>query len=53
MSGFEIAGIALAAFPLLAKGVESMVNGLEKYKRWRRCKLKLIEYLHILRSART
>ena len=52
MSGFEIAGVALAAFPLLVNGVNQLVEGAETIHRWKKYKLKLKEYAHILESAK-
>lgn len=51
MSGIEVAGIALAVFPILVGGVKLMVAGIENIKRWRRYKLKLEEYASTLESA--
>ncbi|KAI4141992.1 MAG: hypothetical protein LQ341_003350 [Variospora aurantia] len=51
MSGIEVAGVALAVFPILVGGVHRMVEGIEDIKRWRRYKLKLEEYASILESA--
>ncbi|KAL8752171.1 MAG: hypothetical protein Q9184_005820 [Pyrenodesmia sp. 2 TL-2023] len=51
MSGIEVAGIALAVFPVLVGGLNQMVAGIENIKRWRRYKLKLEEYALILESA--
>ncbi|KAI4124006.1 MAG: hypothetical protein LQ338_005030 [Usnochroma carphineum] len=51
MSGIEVAGIALAVFPILVNGLHHMVAGIETIKRWRRYKLKLEEYATILESA--
>lgn len=36
MSGFEIAGAALAAFPLLVNGVNQLVEGVETIHRWKK-----------------
>lgn len=52
MSGFEIAGAALAAFPILIDGVNHLVKGAETMHRWKRYKLKLKEYAHVLESAK-
>lgn len=35
MSGIEVAGLVLAIFPLVVKGVDGYVMGLETYKTWR------------------
>lgn len=52
MSGLEVAGIALAVFPVLVNGVNHIVEGIETIHRWKRYKLILKEYLIILESAR-
>lgn len=51
MSGFEVAGLALAVFPVLVDGLDRVVSGIETIKRWRRYKLKLKEYANIMESA--
>ena len=34
MSGIEVAGIALAVFPVLVDGLNHVVSGIETIKRW-------------------
>ena len=51
MSGIEVAGIALAVFPVLVDGLNRVVAGIETIKRWKRYRLKLQEYAGILESA--
>lgn len=50
-TGIEVAGVALAVFPLLAKGLSQVVSGIKNIKQWKRYKLKLQEYADILESA--
>ncbi|KAL8787298.1 MAG: hypothetical protein Q9213_002289 [Squamulea squamosa] len=51
MSGFEIAGIALAVFPIVINGLNHVVAGIETAKRWKRYRLKLKDYADVLESA--
>ncbi|KAL9024522.1 MAG: hypothetical protein Q9180_007877 [Flavoplaca navasiana] len=51
MSGIEVAGIALAVFPILINGLNHVVAGIETAKRWKRYRLKLKDYADILESA--
>ena len=51
MSGIEVAGIALAVFPILISGLNHVVAGIETAKRWKRYRLKLKDYADILESA--
>lgn len=51
MSGIEIAGIALAVFPILVNGLNHVVAGIDTIKRWKRYKTKLRDYADILESA--
>lgn len=51
MSGIEVAGIALAVFPILINGLNHVVAGIETVKRWKRYRLKLKDYADILESA--
>ena len=52
MSGFEIAGIALAVFPIAVDGLEHFVNGIQTIKDWRRYRVKLQGYAGVMESAR-
>ena len=52
MSGFEIAGIALAVFPIVVDGLEHFVQGLQTIKDWRRYRVKLQDYAGMMESAR-
>ncbi|KAL8702445.1 MAG: hypothetical protein Q9201_004396 [Fulgogasparrea decipioides] len=51
MSGIEVAGIALAVFPILINGLNHVVAGIETAKRWKRYRVKLKDYADILDSA--
>lgn len=51
MSGIEVAGIALALFPILVDGLNRVVSGIETIKRWKRYKIKLKEYADVLESS--
>ena len=52
MSGFEIAGIALAIFPVVVNGLEHFVQGVQTIKDWRRYRIKLKDYAGMMESAR-
>lgn len=52
MSGIEVAGIALAVFPILVKGPGQMVEGIETIKHWRKYKRQLETYASRLETAR-
>ena len=44
MSGLEVAGIALAIFPILASALVRSVDGIQTIKNWRRISIKLEDY---------
>lgn len=48
MSGFEVAGIALAVFPILVDGMVRFVDGFQTIKHWRRYRIRLQEYADII-----
>ena len=52
MSGFEVAGIVLAVFPIVVDGLEHFVQGIQTIKYWRRYRVKLQDYAGMIRSAR-
>ena len=52
MSGVEVAGLALAVFPILVNGLSHVVAGIDTVKRWRLYKAKLRDYARILESAK-
>ncbi|KAL8869006.1 MAG: hypothetical protein Q9174_004596 [Haloplaca sp. 1 TL-2023] len=51
MSGIEVAGIALAAFPILINGLNHVIAGIETIRRWKRYRLQLKDYADVLESA--
>ena len=48
MSGFEVAGITLAVFPILVDGMVRFVDGVQTIKYWRRYRIRLQEYADII-----
>ena len=44
MSGFEVAGIALAVFPILVDGMVRFVDGVQTIRQWRRYRVRLQDY---------
>lgn len=48
MSGFEVAGITLAVFPILVDGMVRFVTGVQTIKYWRRYRVRLQEYADII-----
>ena len=50
MSGFEIAGVLLAIFPIAVNGISQFVEGAETIKHWRRYRIKLENYAAIVES---
>ena len=52
MSGIEVAGIALAVFPVLVNGVTCFVDGVQTIRRWRRYRVILQDYADILETQR-
>lgn len=52
MSGFEVAGIALAVFPILVDGLVRFVDGVQTIKHWRRYRVRLQDYADRLRSQK-
>ncbi|KAL8812442.1 MAG: hypothetical protein Q9223_007291 [Gallowayella weberi] len=51
MSGIEVAGLALAVFPILINGLNHVVDGIETAKRWKRYRVKLKDYADDLETA--
>lgn len=51
MSGFEVAGIALAAFPIVVNGLGRMTEGIETIKHWKKYKRELDKYAFRLDTA--
>ena len=52
MSGLEVAGVVLAVFPVLIDGLNSVVEGIETAKRWKRYRAELQDYANVLESAK-
>lgn len=52
MSGIEVAGIALAVFPIVVKGLGQMMEGIEDIRRWNNYKRELEKYADRLITAR-
>lgn len=52
MSGIEVAGIALAVFPILVDGLVHFVDGVQTIKHWRRYRIRLQDYADRLRSQK-
>lgn len=50
MTGFEVAGIALAVFPILVDGLVRFVDGVQTIKHWRRYRIRLQEYAEIMET---
>ena len=53
MSGIEVAGIALAVFPILVQSLDQVVSGIETIRRWQRYRIKLREYADVLETSST
>lgn len=51
-SGIEIAGLVLAAFPLVVKGLGSYVQGVETIRLWRRYRRQLADYQRQIETQR-
>ena len=49
-SSIETAGVVLAAFPLLVKGLESWVSGIKTLRQWRRVRQDLTRWALRLES---
>lgn len=50
MSGFEVAGIALAVFPILVDGLVRFVDGVQTIKDWRRYRIKIQDFADIMET---
>lgn len=50
MSGFEVAGIALAVFPILVDGMTRFIDGVQTIKYWRRYRVRLQDYADIMET---
>ncbi|KAL8656991.1 MAG: hypothetical protein Q9226_002362 [Calogaya cf. arnoldii] len=51
MSGVEVAGITLAVFPIVLKGLCQMMEGIETIKRWKKYKRELEKYAARMENA--
>ena len=52
MSGFEVAGIALAVFPILVDGMARFVDGVQTIKYWRKYRVRLQDYADIMETQK-
>ena len=52
MSGLEVAGIALAVFPILVNGMTRFVDGVQTIKYWRRYRFRLQDYADIMETQK-
>ena len=50
MSGIEVAGIALAVFPIIINGISHFTEGLETIKRWRQYRIRLQHYANVVET---
>ena len=50
VTGVETAGLVLAAFPLLIKGIKGWVDGVEAFRQWRNARRELKSYSVRLQS---
>ena len=50
MSGIEVAGLVLAVFPIVVKGLQQFTEGLETIKDWKRYRCKLARYSRTLET---
>lgn len=53
MSGIEVAGLVMAAFPLVIAGLKSYSEGVENIKSWRRYRRQLNDYQEQLETQQT
>ena len=52
VTGIEVAGIALAVFPIVVNGLSHFAEGVETIKSWRRYRRELTGYARTLESQR-
>ena len=52
MSGIEVAGIALAVFPVLIHGITRFIDGVQTIRYWRRYRVRLQDYADIMETQR-
>ncbi|KAG8529092.1 uncharacterized protein KY384_005727 [Bacidia gigantensis] len=52
MSGFEVAGVALGAFPIAIGALNHFLEGVQTIKYWRRYRIKLSDYASVMETHR-
>lgn len=52
MSGFEVAGLVLAVFPIVVRGLQQVTDGVETIKSWKRYRRELGKYSRTLETQR-
>ena len=52
MSGIEVAGTALAVFPIILDGISHFVEGIETVKRWRYYRIRLLSYADVIETQK-
>ena len=52
MSGIEVAGIALAVFPIILDGISHFVEGIETVRRWRHYRIRLLSYADVIETQK-
>lgn len=52
MSGFEVAGLVLAVFPIVVRGLQQVTDGVETIKSWKRYRRELGKYSRVLETQR-
>ena len=52
MSGIETAGLVLAVFPIVVRGLQQFTEGLETIKNWKRYHRELSKYARTLETQR-
>ncbi|KAL8686311.1 MAG: hypothetical protein Q9218_007195 [Villophora microphyllina] len=51
-TGIEVAGLALAVFPLVMKGMENLIESAQTFKSWKKYRMVLAEYLQTIKDAK-
>lgn len=52
MSGFEVAGLVLAVFPIVVKGLQQFTEGVQTIKAWKYYRRELAKYSRTLENER-
>lgn len=52
MSGFEVAGLVLAVFPVVVKGLQQFTDGVQTIKAWKYYRRELAKYSRTLETQR-